>query len=205
MTAHSDIEAIIDTVNKGGIHRYLSKPWNDEDLPVQVRQALKQYELVVENQRLRALTKDQNEELKELNLRLEEKVALSRGQVMEMKVLDLNSLLRDLDKMLRWLIGKNIELVTRLTDDLGSVKADAGRIGQVILNLAVNARDAMPSGGKLTIDTANVEVDEVFARAHIGVSPGRYVRLSVRDTGVGMTPEVKERVFEPFFTTKEKG
>ena len=205
MTAHSDIEAIIDTVNKGGIHRYLSKPWNDEDLPVQVRQALKQYELVVENQRLRALTKDQNEELKELNLRLEEKVALSRGQVIEMKVLDLNSLLRDLDKMLRWLIGKNIELVTRLTDDLGSVKADAGRIGQVILNLAVNARDAMPSGGKLTIDTANVEVDEVFARAHIGVSPGRYVRLSVRDTGVGMTPEVKERVFEPFFTTKEKG
>jgi PAS domain S-box-containing protein len=132
-------------------------------------------------------------------------LAFSRRQVMEMKVLDLNTLLRDLDKMLRRVIGENIELVTLLTDDLGRVKADPGQIEQVILNLAVNARDAMPSGGKLTIETANAEVDGAFARAHIGVSPGRYMRLSVKDTGVGMTPEVQERIFEPFFTTKEKG
>ena len=132
-------------------------------------------------------------------------LAFSRRQVMEMKVLDLNALVRDLDKMLRRVIGENIELVILLTDDLGKVKADPGQIEQVILNLAVNARDAMPFGGKLTIETANVEVDGPFSRAHIGASPGRYVRLAVRDTGVGMTPEVQERVFEPFFTTKEKG
>jgi PAS domain S-box-containing protein len=132
-------------------------------------------------------------------------LAFSRRQVMEMKVLDLNSLLRDLDKMLRRIIGEHVELGMRLADDLGRVKADPGQMEQVILNLAVNARDAMPSGGNLTIETANEEVDEAFVRAHIGVSPGRYVQLTVRDTGVGMSPEVQERVFEPFFTTKEKG
>jgi PAS domain S-box-containing protein len=132
-------------------------------------------------------------------------LVFSRRQVMEMKVLDLNTLLRDLDKMLRRVIGENIELVTLLTDDLARVKADPGQMEQVMINLVVNARDAMPFGGKLTIETANVEVDEAFARAHIGANPGRYVRLSVRDTGVGMTPEVQERVFEPFFTTKKKG
>jgi nitrogen-specific signal transduction histidine kinase len=132
-------------------------------------------------------------------------LAFSRRQVMEMKVLDPNAVLRDLDKMLQQVIGEDIELVTLLADDLGTVKADAGQIEQVVMNLVVNARDAMQKGGKLTIETANVELDENYARTHVAVKPGRYVMLSVSDTGVGMTPEVRDRVFEPFFTTKEKG
>ena len=132
-------------------------------------------------------------------------LAFSRRQVMKMIVLDLNNLLRDLEKMLRRIIGEDIELRTVLADDLGRVKADPGQIEQVVLNLAVNARDAMPQGGKLMIETTNVELDEAYARNHVAVTPGRYVMFSVSDTGVGMTPEVKEQVFEPFFTTKEKG
>ncbi|MGA2519112.1 MAG: PAS domain S-box protein [Thermodesulfobacteriota bacterium] len=132
-------------------------------------------------------------------------LAFSRRQVMEMKVLDLNTLLRDLDKMLRRIIGEDIELTTLLANDLGRVKIDPGQIEQVIMNLAVNAKDAMPSGGKLTIETANAVLDESYARNHADVKPGRYVMFSVSDTGVGMTPEVRERLFEPFFTTKQKG
>ena len=132
-------------------------------------------------------------------------LAFSRRQMMEMKVLDLNASMRDLDKMLRRVIGEHLELVTLSADDLGRVKADPGQVEQVILNLAVNARDAMPSGGKLTIETANVEMDATYAHKHVALTPGHYVMLSVSDTGVGMTPEVKERIFEPFFTTKEKG
>ncbi len=132
-------------------------------------------------------------------------LAFSRRQVMEMKVLDLNTLLRDLDKMLRRIIGEDIELTTLLANDLGRVKIDPGQIEQVIMNLAVNAKDAMPSGGKLTIETTNAELDESYARNHADVKPGRYVMFSVSDTGLGMTPEVRERLFEPFFTTKQKG
>ncbi len=132
-------------------------------------------------------------------------LAFSRRQILDLKVLDLNVLLKDLEKMLRRIIGEDIQLVTLLSEDLGKVKIDPGQIEQVIFNLAVNAKDAMPSGGKLTIETANVELDEEYAHAHVSVAPGRYLRLSISDTGIGMTQEVKERVFEPFFTTKEKG
>jgi PAS domain S-box-containing protein len=132
-------------------------------------------------------------------------LAFSRRQVMEMKVLDLNTLLRDLEKMLRRVIGEDIEMVIQLAEDLGGVRADVGQIEQVIMNLAVNAKDAMPSGGKLTIETANVELDESYARSHADVKRGHYVMFSVSDTGVGMAPEVRERIFEPFFTTKEQG
>ena len=132
-------------------------------------------------------------------------LAFSRWQVMEMKVLDLNTLLRDLEKMLRRIIGEDIEMVIQLAEDLGRVRADVGQIEQVIMNLAVNAKDAMPSGGKLTIETADVELDESYARSHVDVKPSHYVMFSVSDTGVGMTSGVRERIFEPFFTTKEKG
>jgi PAS domain S-box-containing protein len=131
-------------------------------------------------------------------------LAFSRNQIMEMRVLDLNTLLQNLDKMLRRAIGEDIELVMVLADDLGRVKADPGQIEQVIMNLVVNARDAMPTGGKLIIEIANVELDELYTHSHIGMAPGHYVELSVSDTGTGMAPEVKDRIFEPFFTTKEK-
>jgi PAS domain S-box-containing protein len=132
-------------------------------------------------------------------------LAFSRRQVLDMRVLNLNTIIIDMEKMLRRVIGEDIELVTFLTDNLGTVKTDPGWIEQVIMNLAVNARDAMPFGGKLIIETINAELDESHARSHANVKPGCYVKLSVSDTGKGMAPEVKEHLFEPFFTTKEKG
>ncbi len=132
-------------------------------------------------------------------------LTFSRRQVVEMKVLALNNLLTNLDKMLRRVIGEDIELVNKTSEGLGKVKADPGQIEQVIVNLTVNARDAMPDGGKLVFETADVELDQEYARTHVHVTPGRYVMLSVSDTGKGMTPKVQEHIFEPFFTTKENG
>jgi CheY-like chemotaxis protein len=124
---------------------------------------------------------------------------------MEIRVVDLDTIIQNLEKMLYCVIGEDVELVFQLAKDLGRVKVDPGQIEQVMMNLVVNARDAMLKGGKLTIETANVVLDEEYARSHVAVTPGRYVMLSVSDTGIGMTPEVRERLFEPFFTTKETG
>jgi signal transduction histidine kinase len=132
-------------------------------------------------------------------------LTFSRRHIEETKVLDLNRLLTNLNKMLRRAIGENIELVNKMAEDLGRVKADPGQIEQIVVNLTVNARDAMPNGGNLVLGTANVELDPEYARTHIRVIPGRYVMFSVKDTGRGMPPEVKDRIFEPFFTTKEEG
>ncbi|MGH9814861.1 MAG: PAS domain S-box protein [Candidatus Acidiferrales bacterium] len=132
-------------------------------------------------------------------------LAFSRKQVLTLQTLNLNTVLTGVDKMLRRVIGEDIELVCKLAETLGYVKADPGQVEQVLLNLAVNARDAMPSGGKLTLETANTHMDEAFVRANRGAIPGPYVMLAVTDTGVGMDARTKARVFEPFFTTKEKG
>jgi two-component system cell cycle sensor histidine kinase/response regulator CckA len=132
-------------------------------------------------------------------------LAFSRQQVLDPKVLDLNGIVLNVQKMLRRLIGEHIELKTNLDPALGCVKADQSQIEQVILNLAVNARDAMPQGGKLLIETAEVELDEDYARRHPPQEPGAYVLLSVADTGIGMDAETQARIFEPFFTTKEIG
>jgi PAS domain S-box-containing protein len=132
-------------------------------------------------------------------------LAISRRQVLDMRVVDLNQLLQGLEKMLRRIIGEDIELILDLKTDLGKVKIDPGQTEQMILNLVVNARDAMPNGGKLIIETHHVELDEAYARSHFNVIPGRYILLAVTDTGCGMSPEVKEKIFDPFFTTKGKG
>jgi PAS domain S-box-containing protein len=132
-------------------------------------------------------------------------LAFSRRQVMEPRVLDLNHVLADTEKMLRRLIGEDVDLRTKYEAALGRVKVDPGQIEQVIMNLAVNARDAMPEGGELLIETSNVEVDEDYARSHPNISPGKYVMVAVSDTGCGMDKETQAHVFEPFFTTKERG
>jgi PAS domain S-box-containing protein len=132
-------------------------------------------------------------------------LAFSRQQVMAQRVLSLNDVVADMDRMLRRLLGEDIDLRTLLRDDVGAVRADSGQLEQVVMNLAVNARDAMPTGGTLTIETANMSLDETYAMEHSGVVPGAYVMLAVSDTGTGMDAATKTQVFEPFFTTKPKG
>jgi CheY-like chemotaxis protein len=121
------------------------------------------------------------------------------------RVLDLNTTVRDLKNMLDRIIGADIELNTRLAPDLGMLTADPGQIEQILMNLVVNARDAMPDGGILDIETGNVELDGDYARTHASTEPGSYVMLAVSDSGQGMSRETQNRIFEPFFTTKEKG
>ncbi|MBN1866780.1 response regulator [Candidatus Sumerlaeota bacterium] len=132
-------------------------------------------------------------------------LAFSRRQTLQLEVLDVNDVLKNLEKMLRRLIGEDIEFVTRLAEDLRPAEVDPGQIEQVIMNLAVNARDAMPQGGTLTIETANADLDEYYAQDHPGIAPGEFVMLSITDTGCGMDEETMRRVFEPFFTTKQTG
>ena len=132
-------------------------------------------------------------------------LAFSRKQVLQPKVLKLNVIVDDVNKMLQRLIGEDIDLLMVLEPSLGQIKADPGQIEQVILNLTVNARDAMPQGGKLTIETANVYLDDKYARRHTAIQPGHYVMLAVSDNGCGIDAEIQLRMFEPFFTTKEQG
>jgi two-component system cell cycle sensor histidine kinase/response regulator CckA len=132
-------------------------------------------------------------------------LAFSRQQVLERKVLNVNVLVADLEKLLVRVIGEDVELKTVLAPDVGNVRADSGQLEQVIMNLAVNSRDAMPHGGKLTIETAMVDLDESFARLHEPLRPGRYVMVAVSDSGTGMSEVTKDRIFEPFFTTKGLG
>lgn len=132
-------------------------------------------------------------------------LAFSRRQVLDLQVLNVNAVVSGLEEMLRRLIGEDIKLRTVLQPSLARVKGDPGQIEQVIINLAVNARDAMPRGGSLTIETSIVELDEAYAQSHVTVKSGPHVLLAITDTGVGMSPETKARIFEPFFTSKEMG
>ncbi len=132
-------------------------------------------------------------------------LAFSRRQMLMPQILDLNASVVEMGKMLRRMIGEDVELITELDSALGNVKADPGQVGQVIMNLALNARDAMPEGGELKIGTASLDVDAADARLQDGMMPGRYVMLVVSDTGCGMDVETREKIFEPFFTTKGTG
>jgi signal transduction histidine kinase/CheY-like chemotaxis protein len=132
-------------------------------------------------------------------------LAFSRQQVLDARVLDLNQNVAGTEKLLRRLLGAGIDLTMLPATDLWHVKADSGQINQIVMNLALNARDAMPNGGKLTIQTGNVELDAEYADGHLGVLPGSYVMLAVTDTGLGMDAATQARIFEPFFTTKEQG
>jgi signal transduction histidine kinase/ActR/RegA family two-component response regulator len=132
-------------------------------------------------------------------------LAFSRRQMLQPRLVSLNVLVRNLEKMLRPLLGERIQIVVRSSSDLGGVRADPSQLDHILMNLAVNARDAMPRGGTLTVATANADLGEVFARTHPGATPGQYVMLSVSDTGTGMDEHTLTHLFEPFFTTKEPG
>src|SRR2546428_3375586 len=132
-------------------------------------------------------------------------LAFSRKQVLRPKVLDLNTIVINLDQLLRRLMSENIEMKTLVSKDLGSIKADPGQVEQVIMNLVVNARDALPDGGPILIETSNVDLDSAYTRDHAVVVPGPYVLLAVSDTGIGMSADTVAHIFEPFYTTKESG
>ncbi|MDR3701657.1 MAG: PAS domain S-box protein [Candidatus Sulfopaludibacter sp.] len=132
-------------------------------------------------------------------------LAFSRRQIMKPRVINVNAVIEQTEKMLRRLIGEDIQLEFGLKQESGNIRADPGHVEQAIMNLAVNARDAMPLGGRLTLETANTQLDENYAKTHMGVVPGEFVMIAVSDTGIGMDAETKRRIFEPFFTTKEKG
>ncbi|MGB2621312.1 MAG: response regulator, partial [Candidatus Acidiferrum sp.] len=132
-------------------------------------------------------------------------LAFSRMQVLQPRVMNLNGVVEDMGKLLPRLIGEDVELGIRTTPDLGAIRADASQMEQIIMNLAVNARDAMPTGGRLIIETSNAELDRTYNSAHPIVKPGRYVLLAVSDTGTGMDADTQAHIFEPFFTTKEQG
>ena len=132
-------------------------------------------------------------------------LAFSRKQIFDLQVLSLNDIIRNLSKMLHRIIGDNIKLVTLFDSSPGNVKVDPGQIEQIILNLAVNASDAMPRGGVITIETENVNLDSEYSYEHIPVTPGSYVLMSVSDTGLGMAKQIQRQIFEPFFTTKKAG
>ncbi len=170
---------------------------------------IKGYSELVLDGALGAITRSHVERIKEAAGRaaalIAQLLAFSRQQVLQPRAFNINSLVLNMDTMLRRLIGEDIEIVTITAPDLGPARADPGQIEQVIMNLAVNARDAMPTGGKLTLETANVELNGAFALEHPGAAPGCYAMLAVSDTGVGMDRQIRARIFEPFFTTKEIG
>ena len=132
-------------------------------------------------------------------------LAFSRKQLLELKVVDVNAVVQDMERLLRPLIGENVEFDAQLSPEAAHTRADAGQLEQILMNLVVNAKDAMPNGGKLTMQTQNIVVDENHRRGQTFIRPGQYVMLSVSDTGMGMDKETQSRIFEPFFTTKEKG
>ncbi|HEY6337640.1 MAG TPA: PAS domain S-box protein [Candidatus Sulfotelmatobacter sp.] len=132
-------------------------------------------------------------------------LAFSRKQMLELKIVDVNAIVQDMERLLRPLIGENIELITRLAPDAGHTRADAGQLEQVLMNLVVNSKDAMPTGGQLIIKTSNITLDDAYRGEQTFIHPGHYVLLSVSDNGAGMDRETQSRIFEPFFTTKEKG
>ena len=132
-------------------------------------------------------------------------LAFSRRQMMQVRAVNVNSVVNDISHLLRRIIGEDIQLVTRMADNLANAKLDPDQLGQVVLNLAVNARDAMPRGGTLQIETANVELDETYVKTHPPVQPGSYVMLAVTDTGTGIAKSDLPHIFDPFFTTKEMG
>ncbi len=166
-------------------------------------------DLVLDSLTAGAPEREEVEEIRKAALRAadltRQLLAFSRQQVIAPTVLNPNEVVANMDKLLRRLLGEDVELRTRLTPDLATVKADPSQLEQVVLNLAVNARDAMPTGGKLTIETQNAELDEAYVRGHISAQPGPYVMLAVSDTGIGMDAATQARIFEPFFTTKAIG